>query len=160
MGLGDVGFSTKTTPASNPPGTIHSCRICSVQEIDPVMKPRDDEYDGCVVKYRGSRVLYGASKGCAFFQEMITYLEHILKANGYGDGSASACKFQPEGWICKLRFFEPLGILEWATAEWHCAKGELPRINQNLDPIRPIYCLVAYQGMHEDQPIIGDNLRD
>lgn len=128
-------------------GKIHSCSFCSVQEIDPTIKTFIHEpNEGSIVKYRGSRVLDGASKGCAFFQDMITYLEPILKSHRYGDGSASARKFQPENWTCVLFLSEYLGAMEYVWAQWTCAKDELPGVNEGFDRTMATYCVMACEG--------------
>lgn len=143
-----------TTQASQLPehqthrGKIHSCSFCCVQEIDPSMKTLIHEPNvGSIVKYRGSRVLDGASNGCAFFQDMITYLEPILKSHGCRDGSASARKFQPEKWICMFFLSEHLGAMEMVWAQWTCAKDELPGINEGFDRTMATYWVMACKGM-------------
>lgn len=148
--LGDIGLSIQTSVASTRPETIHSCDFCAVQEIDPDLKSRGDDSAVCVIKYRGSRVLDGALKGCAFFQELITHLEPILKANGYEDKMTSARKFRLNNWVSKLCFYEFCGTLQTAIVEWNCVKGGITRMNSGFDMSRAVYCLMAYHGMHKD----------
>jgi hypothetical protein len=133
------------------PETIHSCSFCYVQELDPSLKrtrtTSDDLSSGTAVRYRGSRVLDGASNGCAFFKDTHSSLESILNAHGYEQGSASP-NFRPENWIYELFFSDHTGRLETARGEWRCAKGELPGDTQQPRQERASYLALAYQGTH------------
>jgi hypothetical protein len=133
-------------------GPIHSCSFCCVQEIDPCLKefiPRNDLTTGTVVKYRGLRVLDGASNGCAFFKVALDLLESILSEHGYNQGSASP-NFRPENWIYELFFSDHTGYLETAAGEWKCSEGELLRDTQQPPQERARYFVVADQGKPVD----------
>jgi hypothetical protein len=77
---------------------IHTCEFCSAQEIDPLTRKRGTQRS--TVKYRGSRVYDGASRGCEFFQaifaELITKLE-----NGFHH------QFQHDQWMYELSVHVP-----------------------------------------------------
>jgi len=55
-----------------------------------------------VVKYRGSKVLEGASKGCGFFHDLVIDLKDGLVMKGYDNGNDSAIIFQPDKLVCRL----------------------------------------------------------
>lgn len=130
LNLDDISTLIKNARASTRPGTIHSCQLCNVQELDPLLYVDADDHivlePRCVVKYRGTTVLEGVPKGCDLFQELITQLESTLQQRGYGDGSGCVLEFRPQKWICKLRFHSRL---QWALIEWESVAGELPAMS-------------------------------
>lgn len=149
LNIDDVGRLIKSARASIHSGTIHSCQLCSVQELDPLryLETDDDITPLCLVKYRGTTVLEGASNGCYFFRELITKLEHTLQKRGYGDGSGCVLEFRPKKWICELRSWN---TLHWVFIEWNSVEGELPVISLPDVARRSghFYAFVADGGKH------------
>lgn len=142
--------SEEETETADPslPGSIHSCSFCYVQELDPGLtrKPTaGDLSSGTVIKYRGSRVLDGASNGCAFFKDVFAPLEAILSTYAYQQGSDSP-RFRPENWVYELFFSNHTGYLETAMGTWECAKGELPGDTQQPKQNYSDYIVLAYEG--------------
>ena len=109
-----------TVPAL--PETIHSCGFCYVQEIDPGLNNRDGQWSSTALKYRGSRVLDGASNGCVLFQDILRSLETILGAYGYEQGSSSV-NFLPENWVYQLSFSRTYGRLEMGGRNLDLCQG-------------------------------------
>lgn len=147
--LDDVSVLIKNARASARPGTIHSCQLCNARELDPLSHVETDDHiePYCAVKYRGTTVLEGVSKGCDFFQELITELEYNLHERGYGDGSGYVFEFRPQKWICELRFGK---TFEWVHIKWKSADGELPEmpLPDMAGPSPRVYSFVADEGNH------------
>ncbi|KAI3320521.1 hypothetical protein HD806DRAFT_506649 [Xylariaceae sp. AK1471] len=133
---------------------IHSCRFCSVQEIDIGMRLQNTArfLDGTIVKYRGSNVLDGASNGCALFQRMEISLKNLIDTYSGKAENPPITKINLDNWICELRIPEWMGAWEWASMVWVHAPGELPGvIVDDGDIAEPEqtsenYCILAYPG--------------
>jgi hypothetical protein len=132
----------------DPLGIIHSCSFCYVQEIDPAFSRKLYHLSsGTSIKYRGSRVVEGASNGCAFFQVALSSLHAILNEHRHINDTASPL-FRSENWTYELFFFlaNKTGKFERAKGQWACAEGELPENIQFPTQKPAYYVLLAYPG--------------
>lgn len=127
----------------------HSCDFCQVQEIDPGSKVDKFEkhMDTALVRirYRGSRIVDGASKGCTFFAHCLEVLQPFMKLKDYEDGSNST-NFNPPNWVYNINFATGGSprIFRTGYAFWTCAPSELR--GHTIDPNCRRYLVVASHG--------------
>ncbi|KAF4459941.1 HET-domain-containing [Fusarium albosuccineum] len=117
-------------------------------ELDPLIRTRGSELDAStILKFRGSRVIEGASNGCTLYQEFLTLLGKELNARGYQIDGNSAPSIRPERWICELRS-QDLVKLQFIEASWQSSKDELPPISPCPQRNKPFetYLLTAEEG--------------
>jgi hypothetical protein len=151
-GTASLVTSAQTTSPPTPFYQIHCCEFCQVQEIDPSLREQTNKWMGPTIKnsvrYRGTRIIHGASNGCDFFKHCLGVLEPILKSNGYEQGS-NCSDFKPVNWIYKISFIisERKKILLSAHGEWSCVKGELPK---GAHTRGPQYLILAFPGTREE----------
>lgn len=137
------------------PSRTHSCQMCSIQEMDPLLFAETD--DGSeyhyVLKYRGTQVLRGAECGCDFFQELIMELEPELSKRGYNADNAHGLKFRPQRWICELCTFSSWW---WGAIEWKSVESELPATSSSNVAIREkeCYSFVANRGKQPSVEVV------
>lgn len=56
--------------------SIHSCAFCRVQEVDPSTQKRGwtgNPIPAIVIRYRGNKIIYGASQECLFFKHILNF---------------------------------------------------------------------------------------
>ncbi|KAM5385657.1 hypothetical protein ACJZ2D_000856 [Fusarium nematophilum] len=147
MNLAALFELVRTAPEPSP--TIHSCHFCSAQEIDPLIQIADKIHHVGTVKYRASRVIHGASQGCALFRELLRLLVKDIRMRGYDDDKASQHDILPDRWVCLLSL-DANEDPEWVEITWESAEDELPSEDDLFFQIQPeeVYLITA----EEDDP--------
>src|SRR5690242_20559553 len=88
--------------------TLHACAYCGASEFDADGMERYANIEKTVVKYRGHKVIDGASRGCVLFKDCLRRLHAILQNHGQPEGAKSA-GFRAQNWVYSITASRDLG---------------------------------------------------
>jgi hypothetical protein len=128
--------------------TLHACENCGASEFDANGMERYGNIEKTVLRYRGHKVISGASRGCVLFQDCLRKLHAVLQSQGHPEGAWSA-SFRAQNWVYSITVSRDMGHyhdLEVARGLWPCLEGEVSNGNRHPDTEATYYTLLAVPG--------------